>query len=219
MCLYFCHRKEENNVISGPAIRRSTRLSLRHLSGSPTESLRPDLVADHANATKKKPSVIPFTSLLREKRQAEKHGITSDNIDMAESTALQYGKDSLMDEMDDEEDDGDPSEWGPSISSLGVRGILTSRPHRRDDPDLTLEDEDRERIIEEDGGKTILDILEKDKAEKIKSGSPDKTSGIQLWRTGLAAESSALAVNEPHCIPGNSPYIRLLNGALQCGGM
>lgn len=219
MCLYFCPRKEESNVISGTPIRRSTRLSLRHCSGSPTESLRPGLVADHSNATKKKPSMIPFTSLLREKRQAEKHGITSDNIDKAESTALQYGKENLMDEMDDEEDDGDPSEWGPSISSLRVRGILTSRSHRRDDPDLALEGEDRERILEEDGGKTILDILEKDKAEKRKAGSPDKTSGIRLWRTGSEAESSAMAVDEQHCIPGNSPYIRLLNGALRCGGM
>jgi hypothetical protein len=219
MCLCFCPRKEANNVISDTSIRRSTRLSLRHLSGSPTESLRPSLVADHSNATKKKTSVVPFTSLLREKRQAEKDGITSDNIDKAESTAFQYGKDSLMDEMDDEEDDGDPSEWGPSISSLSVRGILTSRPHRRDDPEVILEDEDRERILGEDGGKKILDILEKDKAEKRKSGSLDKTSGIQLWRTGLAAKSSALAVDEQHCIPGNSPYIRLLNGALQCGGM
>lgn len=208
-------RNEASNLISGTSVRRSTRISLRHRSGSPAGLFRPSLVTNQSKATRKSSLPNPFSALLREKRLAEKHGHGNKNVFEADLTALQYSKDSLADAMD-EEKDGDPSEWGLNISSPSIRGILTSRPQRRDDPDLTLEDEGRERILEDEGGKTILDILEKDKTERRNLGRTDKSTGIQLWRT--ESESSVMALDEQQWVPGNSPYIRLLNCALQRGG-
>lgn len=159
----------------------------------------------------------PFIALLKEKNRASKSGNSSEAIEKAELIALRYGgKDGLLDEMEDEEDSEEFSEWAANISSGSIRDILNARNERRDDSDLDLDEGDRKRILKEEGGKTVLKILEQDKAERHKTGN-DKISGIQLW-TQADAESSAMAVDENYRVPGDSPVVSLFNNSLECGG-
>lgn len=168
-----------------------------------------------AKLAKKEPN--PFTALLKEKHQSEKRGNGSGAIEKAELTLLQYGgKDGLLNEMNDDEDD-EVSEWGTDIPSASIRDILNARNVRKDDSDLDLDEGDRERILEEEGGKTVLKILEQDKAERFKTGNDDKVSGIQIW-TQKADEQSTMAVDKNYRISGDSSVVTLLNNSLTCGG-
>ena len=190
----------------------STRYSLRNRSSS---LLQPS-VKTRAKPTKKGPD--PFTALLKEKHLAERCGNGSEAIEKAELTVLQYGgKDGLLDEMEDEEGVEDVSEWGTNVSSGSIRDILNARNARKDDSDLELDEGDKKRILEEEGGKTVLNILEEDKAERCKTGN-DKISGIRIWTQKADAESSAMAVDEDYQISGDSPVVRLLNNSLTSGG-
>lgn len=161
----------------------------------------------------------PFTALLKEKNQAAKRGNGRDAIEKAELTVLQYrGKDTLLDEMEGEEVE-EAAEWGANISSVSVRDILNARNEPKDDSDLELDDRDKERIRGAKGGKTVLKILEQDKAERFKTCNDNTMSGIRLWAQKTDAESSAMAVDENYQISGDSPVVRLLNNSLGCGGM
>jgi len=165
----------------------------------------------------KRPVTDPFAALLREKKQAEKSGTGSSFIiSQAERAISQYGKACLIDEMDSEE--GLDSEEWVATSSVSIRDILNSRPQRRDEDDMNLEDEDREKLLEEDG-KTVLEILEQDKAERRSAGSCEKTPGVQLWTTTTDSKSSAMAVDQRHQIPGRSTFIQLLNRFLELDGL
>ena len=160
----------------------------------------------------------PLTALLKEKRQAAKRGNGRDAIEKAELAVFQYGgKGTLLDEMEGEEVE-EGAEWGTNISSVSVRDILNARSEKKDESDLELDERDKERIREAEGGKTVLKILEQDKAERFKTGNDNNVSGIRLWAQKTDAESSAMAVDENYRVPGDSPVVRLLNNSLECGG-
>lgn len=157
----------------------------------------------------------PFAALLREKKQAEKSGTGSSFIISQAEKAI--GKVCLTDEMDAEE--GLDSEEWLATSSVSIRDILNSRNQRRDDDYVDLEDEDREKLLEEDGGKTMLEILEQDRAERRNAGGSNKSPGIQLWTTTPNLKSLAMAVDQRHRIPGSSTFIQLLNRSLELDGL
>lgn len=205
-------RRKVKQTDNGSSNRATTRYSFRNCSSSPLETN----VKTQAKPAKKGPD--PFTALLKEKHQAEKRGNGSGAIEKAELTLLQYdGKDGLLNEMDDDEDDEVP-EWGTNIPSASIRDILNARNGRKDDSDLDLDEGDRERILEEEGGKTVLKILEQDKAERFKTSNDDKVSGIQIWTQKADEQSSTMAVDGNYRIIGNSPVVSLLNKSLTCGG-
>ena len=165
--------------------------------------------------TAKRTVTDPFAALLREKKQAEKSGTGSSFIISQAEKAI--GKACLTDEMDAEE--GLDSEEWLATPSVSIRDILNSRNQRRDDDYVNLEDEDREKLLEEDGGKTVLEILEQDKAERRNAGGSNKTPGIQLWMTTTDSKSSTMAVDQRHQIPGSSTFVQLLNRSLGLDGL
>lgn len=184
--------------------------SLRNRSSSPKPKIQ-------VNPVKK--GVDPFTTLLKEKHQAEKRGKGSEAIEKAELVVLQYdGKDSLLDEMENEENCEEISEWGTNISSGSIHDILNARNEQKDDSDLDLGEGDKERILGEAGGKTILKILEQDKAEKHKVVQDDKISGIHIWIQKADTKSSAMAVDEYYQIPGDGFVVSILKNSMKCGG-
>ena len=108
---------------------------------------------------------IPFDSLLKEKKLAEKSGKGHDTFCLAETTTSEFGEDRLLDEMD--EDDLDQV----AVLALQDRDWLISGPltpdsNRGDGDDLGLGDAERRKKFGGDGGKSIMGILEHDRIAK-----------------------------------------------------
>ncbi|KAF9529383.1 hypothetical protein CPB83DRAFT_893485 [Crepidotus variabilis] len=197
-----------DETTSGPSTRRSSRISERLRSGSPPTTL-PVL----APPPRPKKSTDPFAALFKEKCKEEKTSHGHDDFRRAEQAALKYGKGNLLDEMNDEEED-DPLLWGPNIASLSIQNILTSnsRSLKENSDDIVVPGSQKDKK-----GKTIIQILEQDKAERRSQGTTDEEPGIRLWTTASGDEVVAMEVDEHLQVPGKSPIIQLLNGSLKRG--
>ncbi|KAF8973202.1 hypothetical protein BDZ97DRAFT_1912770 [Flammula alnicola] len=205
---------------NGSSNRASSSRTLPRKSSSPGPKNR--------RAQGKKPiTVDPFASLLKEKRLADKHGDGDDAFHRAEIATHNFRRHSLLDEMD-EEDDDEISGWNDEdavmLAAQDTRlflGKLTTPDTNRSNSqgvNVNLGEETRKTLFGEQSGKAILDILEHDKAVKRQDELSEKVSGIHFWSTAQNAPDTTMLVDGvafSYQIPGTSALVRLLNASLR----
>ena len=226
-------------ALDDTSIKRTSRYSLRSRSptwsssnSSPPSGLLgesplkkspspPKVIKDHPGKRKKTVASVPFDTLLREKKLAEKSGKGHDAFCRAETTADKFGD--LLDEMD--EDDLD--DWNDQNAALAVRDRdwLINRPltpdsNRGNGDDLRLGDTESRKLFGEDGGKAILGILEHDEIAK-REVLNQQVPILRFWSL-LGVHNTTMVVDEAPSIAEisvTSPLLCLLKKTIQCGGM
>lgn len=130
----------------------------------------------------------PFEKLLREKRLAEKRGIGSDALRLAEDAVA--GRSSLQLEMEGEDDGFLPTNWRNEEAALmAIRGrdksSKSSSPVAEGDgvdEVMAMDEETRKRLFGKKAGKAMVGILLGDREKVLeKENSHEKVLGVELW--------------------------------------
>ncbi|KAJ7680414.1 hypothetical protein DFH06DRAFT_416511 [Mycena polygramma] len=158
------------------------RYSLRErgASGVASTSKRSPSPSRRTKAQKKVVSADPLGALLREKSRADKGGKGVVALRLAEDAIRASSP--LSEVSEDEEED-----WTNEAAALAaVRGRgwgTSSSPgaSKSDSEEVSLNDEDRCRLLGEKRGKAVVGILDSDRAKREAAKGKQKVLGVPLW--------------------------------------
>ncbi|KAI0335023.1 hypothetical protein GY45DRAFT_1358674 [Cubamyces sp. BRFM 1775] len=171
----------------------TSRYNLRRISPNSAKPAVPMLTQQ-----RKPRKSDPLDALLREKAREERTGTGMVAIrDAEEAYAASRAKESLKDEMADEESSSSDGDWDAELASLGpaARGIrkgksaratARGRPHKStgSDDEEELAGIDCEAILGSKGGKAVGKILQrdiKDKKARALAKLHEEPIGVPLW--------------------------------------
>lgn len=145
------------------------------------------------------PNFNPLDAMLKEKRLAEKRGGDDKAFRLAEDVSSRFGKNSMLDEMA-EEDDAELDD--EAIAQMAVRErdrymMKSSSPGTSTGSfdDILFNDSDGSQLLGDGRGKAIVGILEGDRQMSEEDKKFQKYAGISLW-TGSGGSKDAMETNE-----------------------
>lgn len=170
----------------------------------------------------------PFAALLKEKRSSQRHG-NSDAFTRAELHNQNLGKNSLTEEMNEDEDEALDSQSediakavveNPEAFADEFEKIQIPAGGKGKDIVDGVEDEGRKTLFGAKNGGVILNILKQDKAMKQYDESSEKTSGTYFWSSSPTSSNVSLATKDVSSfrLSGSSALIRLFNACLRRTG-
>ncbi|KAG5648504.1 hypothetical protein DXG03_003115 [Asterophora parasitica] len=127
----------------------------------------------------------PLDELLREKKRDDKRGKGSQALRQAE--AVLASRDTIMIDVDDD----DFANEAAAQKALNFRQLMDAKSSSPVafgslDSEDDLDDEDRKRLLGEENGKTIANILDSDRASKQREKESKTPLGIPLWQVDEA---------------------------------
>ncbi|KAJ6593986.1 hypothetical protein B0H19DRAFT_1246705 [Mycena capillaripes] len=190
----------------------TTRYSLRDRGASgaastsrksPSPSRRSRAPPARNQAPKKVVSADPLGALLREKKRADKGGKGALALRLAED-AMRAGS-----PLSEESDSGEPEDWTNEAAALAAikaqgRGWGTSSPgaSNSDGEEVSMNEEDRRRLLGEERGKAVVGILDSDRAKREAAKGKQKVLGVPLW------EGNTVPMDIDPTVPSWTDHIR-----------
>ncbi|KAK7057112.1 VWFA domain-containing protein [Favolaschia claudopus] len=166
---------------------------------------------------KKKASSDPLGALLREKKRADKGGKGADAFRKAEDR-MRAG--TPLTDQSDNEDFGD---WDNEDAAMAaVKGQSHSWGSSSPAPDssdseVSLNDEDRLRLLGEKQGKAVVRILDSDRQKREAAKGKSKIWGVLLWEVDThAMDIDATVPSIPENIPSH-PVLAVLKSKIDSG--
>ena len=180
----------------------------------------PKVVKDCTGKGKKTVACVPFDTLLREKKVAEKSGKGHDAFCRAETTTDKFGEDRLLEGMGEDDLDDQDAALAVRDRDWLINRPITPDSNRGDGDDLRLGNAERRKPFGGDGGKAIMGILEHDKIAKQEVLNL-QVPGLRFWSVPRAHNTSMVVDEGPSIaeISVGSPVISLLKASIQRGGM
>ncbi|KAJ6625558.1 hypothetical protein B0H10DRAFT_2211860 [Mycena sp. CBHHK59/15] len=167
-------------------------------------------------APKKAVSMDPLGALLKEKARADKGG--------KGSVAFRLAEDAMHDDgMLQEGDEGDIFDWTNEVAARKAiqahgRSWLDScpGPSTSDSDEVSLNDEDRCRLLGEKRGKAVVGILDSDRIKKEAAKGRQKVQGVPLWEDDSALMDADYPVPSLQDAHGH-PVLTLLKSRIDSG--
>ncbi|KAJ7287443.1 hypothetical protein C8J57DRAFT_1495884 [Mycena rebaudengoi] len=167
------------------SVASTSRRSLSPSSSRRSRGLPPPrgpvILTKDTFATKKVIPMDPLGALLKEKARADKGGKGSDAFRLAEDTMQEDS------EMPDEGATGTAPNWTDeaaahrAVQKHSSAWLDGSGPSDSDSDEVSLNDDDRRRLLGEKRGKAVVGILDSDRAKKEAAKGKQKVRGVPLW--------------------------------------
>ncbi|KAJ6587010.1 hypothetical protein DFH09DRAFT_242193 [Mycena vulgaris] len=173
----------------------TSRKSPSPSSSRPSRAPPPRGLAVFTKIPKKVLPLDPLDALLKEKHRADKSGKGSVALRQAED-AMRAGS-----PLSEASDEGEPADWTnedaarAAVKSHGHAWGAASPGPSNSDGDVSLNDEDRFRLLGEKRGKAVVGILASDRAKREAAKGKQKVLGVPLW------EGNAILIDADPTIP------------------
>ncbi|KAG6841874.1 hypothetical protein C0991_005604 [Blastosporella zonata] len=129
----------------------------------------------------KRKTYNPLDELLKEKKRDDERGKGADALRQAEAALAQ--RDAIMSNV---ENDDFTSEAAAKKAVMERKGLsmLSSSPGRYEAmySDDDVDDNDRKRLLGEEHGNAVANLLKRDKASRLQEKEIEKPVGVPLWR-------------------------------------
>jgi hypothetical protein len=203
----------------------TTRYSLRDrgASGAASTSRKspsPRLPPPRTQPPKKVVLADPLGALLREKKRADKGGKGVVALRQAED-AVRAGS-PLSEDSDNEKTE----DWTNEAAALAAVkgngrawGTSSPGPSSSDSDEVSLNDEDRCRLLGEKRGKAVVGILDSDRANREAAKGKQKVLGVPLWEGDAAPMDTDLTIPSLPDHIGGQPVLELLKSSIDSGGI
>ncbi|RDB24989.1 hypothetical protein Hypma_007853 [Hypsizygus marmoreus] len=161
----------------------------------------------------------PLDELLKEKKLADKGGKGSDAFRQAEAAVA--NKDAMLQEMELEDDWADEDAAKMAVAERERMIMKSSSPMAFEGvfDDITIDEEDRQRLFGKDGGKAIVDIINSDKAKKRMEQESEKTAGVPFWEASDGDLDDQMTIDESKLptldITMDHPILSLFKSAIE----
>lgn len=197
----------------------SSAASTSRKSPSPSSSRRPRAPPRGLVVLTKMKKINPLDALLKEKNRADKSGKGGVAFRLAED-AVRAGS-----PLSEGSDDGEAEDWTNEAAALAAvksqgRGWGTSSPgpSNSDSEEVSLNDEDRCRLLGEKRGKAVVGILASDRAKKEAAKGKQKVLGVPLWESGAASmDTDPTIPSLPDHVCGHR-VLAVLKSSVESGG-
>ncbi|KAJ7217972.1 hypothetical protein GGX14DRAFT_598937 [Mycena pura] len=145
----------------------------------------------------------PFAALLREKRDADKDGTGGLAFSRAEAA------------IRSESPLSEPEDWADEAAALAaVKAFGTSTSGLSDSEEVSLNNEDQCRLLGEERGKAVVNILDSDRARRESAKGKQKVLGVPLWNDDATSmDTDAVIPSFPDHIRGH-PALTLLKSSI-----
>jgi hypothetical protein len=158
----------------------------------------------------------PLGALLKEKQRADKDGKGRVAFRLAED-AMRAGS-----PLSEDSDEGEPADWTNEAAARAavksqINGWGTSSPGPSDGDEVSLNDEDRCRLLGEKRGKAVVSILANDRAKKEAAMEKQKVLGVPLWEddsTRMYTDPAVPSLPDHLC---GQPVFALFKSSIQSG--
>ncbi|KAJ7924900.1 hypothetical protein B0H13DRAFT_1976627 [Mycena leptocephala] len=203
----------------------TTRYSLRDrgASGAASTSRKspsPRLPPPRTQPPKKVVLADPLGALLREKKRADKGGKGVVALRQAED-AVRAGS-PLSEDSDNEKTE----DWTNEAAALAAVkgngrawGTSSPGPSSSDSDEVSLNDEDRCRLLGEKRGKAVVGILDSDRANREAAKGKQKVLGVPLWEGDAAPMDTDLTIPSLPDHIGGQPVLELLKSSIDSGDL
>lgn len=170
----------------------------------------------------------PLEILLKEKKLADKRGKGTEALQLAEDAVA--GKNVMRSEMDGEEGKNKYiADWtNENAARMAVKerermGLKSASPFATGSGTggVILDEEDRQRLFGEKGGKAIVGILESDREKMERAKEKEKVLGVPLWTETGVDNDHQMETKTPIAPLGDTgghPVLALLKSAVDRGG-
>ncbi|KAF5380445.1 hypothetical protein D9615_004477 [Tricholomella constricta] len=160
----------------------------------------------------------PLDDLLKEKKRDDQRGKGSEALRQAEAALA--NRDAIIVDVDVNDDFTNEAAARKAVSERRRLALKSSSPmaHDASESEQELDDEDRARLLGEQNGKAIVNMLDSDRASKQREKETEKPVGVPLWQMGeeldgfMDVDEAApppLNISNPH------PIMSVLQGAIQ----
>src|SRR3984885_11990816 len=180
-----------------------------------TSGRGPIAVAQGKKAAKK--FYDPLEELLKEKRLADKRGKGAEAFRLAEVALA--GKDSLLEEMNEE--DWTNEDAARMAVAERERMELKSSPIVNDagNDEMVLDAEDKQRLLGEERGRAIENILDGDRAKTRKDKENERVFGVSFWSEDLGENMAIDGVTSLPALTDSHPVLQLLKASVDRKGV
>lgn len=125
--------------------------------------------------------------------------------------------------LSDVSDNEEPENWTNEAAAIEERGhawdsTSSPGPGTSDSEDVSLNDEDRCRLLGEKEGKAVVKILNSDREKRAAAKGKQKVLGVSLWEDDAVPMDTDLTIpSVPDHIRGQ-PVLALLKSSIDNGG-
>jgi hypothetical protein len=162
----------------------------------------------------------PLGALLREKKRADKGGKGVVALRQAED-AVRAGS-----PFSEDSDNEKAEDWTNEAAALAAVkgngrawGTSSPGPSSSDSDEVSLNDEDRCRLLGEKRGKAVVGILDSDRANREAAKGKQKVLGVPLWEGDAAPMDTDLTIPSLPDHIGGQPVLELLKSSIDSGGI
>ncbi|KAJ7703109.1 hypothetical protein B0H17DRAFT_1127442 [Mycena rosella] len=197
----------------------SSAASTSRKSPSPSSS-RPFRAPPPRPAPKKVAPADPLGALLNEKRRADKGGKGGVAFQLAEAAMRAESP------LSEESDEGKPEDWTDEAAALAAVkrhghawDTSSPGPSSSDGDEVSLNDEDRCRLLGDKRGKAVVGILASDRAKREAAKGKQKVLGVPLWEVDATPMDTDLAIPS---LPGylcGQPVLALFKSIVESGDL